>query len=133
MTNTQKYLEAVKDRIEKATPGPWHIMLIGGPLAPTRFDEYEVGSMTMLNNIVVKDLPTRAKAHANFIAKSRTDIVKLVAALETALGVLKNIHGGPMAPLSDQYLTVDAIPAYVAKWSQKIAFEAQTRVEEILK
>lgn len=65
-------LDEIKARIEKATPGPWDVSYTHG-----RVDHLRNGIRFTVADLAFRD--------AEFIAHARTDIPKLLAALEAVL------------------------------------------------
>lgn len=90
MTPIQKQLDAIKQRAEAATPGPWrkpdeyddghdiHCGPVDGPIKIAGNYDYEEGGI----------LET---ADRDFISSARTDVPRLVAALEHALETQQQI------------------------------------------
>jgi len=74
---TIKELEAIKQRAEKATEGPWKTT----PLHQRGRPEPS-GYLVTLPDAVSVDYPLLCKTNAEFIAASRTDVPALVAEVE---------------------------------------------------
>ena len=87
-------IEAIRERCEKATPGPWH---------PDKYPEYIWGPKAqMVGDFQAEDLLPGAvmrmrgvgaklpiKENADFIAHARTDIPKLLAEIDRLKGELE--------------------------------------------
>ena len=73
--STNTALDQIKNRVEKATPGPW---------VTRRFDLelFVVAENGALNPINLGYVGNRPERNAEFIAHARTDVPKLLAALE---------------------------------------------------
>ena len=78
-----KKLEEIRARAEKATEGPWEVE---GPSMPGPDDSLAV---TTDGGVVAYVQPT--VDDAEFIAHSRTDVPKLVAALEAVEAIAKHV------------------------------------------
>lgn len=84
-----EYLQAKRELVEAATPGPWEFERIC-------HDEgsfsYEMNEDDRFLALYENDFsPMKAKFNSDFIADARTTMPKLLAALESALGALEAI------------------------------------------
>lgn len=77
-------LEAIKQRCEKATPGPWEVPGVGGGLSYTAVTgpEFEFTCGECGFRIYGNQVPLARVEDAWFIAESRTDIPKLLTYIE---------------------------------------------------
>ena len=95
---TPEELKEIKERAEKATNGPWTAMFTFGSSDLPSEIIYETGRTMLIEGIEVPDndhifeLHSQAKnptPDIRFIAHARTDIPKLIEALEKAIKVIK--------------------------------------------
>lgn len=91
MTPHNELLEQMKKRCEAATPGPWRTLFpdaskcngwIVSSEKPTTYEEYD-------GDLIVENLDYTSDEDAAFICHARTDIPKLIAALEWTLGQIE--------------------------------------------
>jgi predicted amidohydrolase YtcJ len=107
---TAEQLQAIRERADKATPGPWDIILNG-------------------HNIKVERTP----ANIDFIAHARTDIPALLAALDAANARADKAVGDTAPdetetePVSDFSEEVDGLAAHT---SQTSLFAAKSGEED---
>jgi hypothetical protein len=112
MKLTQEQLEAIRQRAEKATPGPWEF---DGVFYCGEFPYY-IDLITGAGDIGVR----HNKDDATFIAHARTDIPALldhIAELEAELACLKDALI-EINELSDEFFNVEVIdgqPTFVLK------------------
>lgn len=112
MSNLKRFIEDCRGRIDKATSAPWVWTYLGGDVVARVFRYSDFGK-----DIYVKD-PDK-----EFIAASRTDLPKVIAALEAACEAL-------------DYITSKAHFSENPKWGNEfvdVAKNATARIEEILK
>jgi hypothetical protein len=96
---TNQEIQEIEERAEKATPGPWSAFQWGdGSQKDT--DAWNVGA-TATEIVLVYDAFIR---DAEFIAHSRQDIPKLIAALREARAVLQHVRNRIRDPLMRKYI-----------------------------
>lgn len=95
--NTQEYLGEIKQRLNKATPGPWFMSWFGRSIIQSKIG----GANPYYENLNICKIPMRTDkypishveyvANGELIAHSRTDVEKLTRMLERALVALNQI------------------------------------------
>lgn len=84
---THRELQEIKARAEKATPGPWTIEDEGDALVAKRCPEIEDDYVGCFSNLCLGEC--KNTDDSEFIAASRTDIPKLIDALEEAIATIR--------------------------------------------
>ena len=81
-TELKALLDEMRQRCEAATPGPWWWDRLGD-LRPTPHDEYGLDALIRWESI--GEVPVLADGDAEFVAAARTDLPRLIAAVEAVL------------------------------------------------
>ena len=101
-------LQAIRERAEKATAGPWHAYFDGG-IADTFSVREDHRKLTDLIHAIPQD-----ECDAAFIAHAREDIPALLARVDELTAVLENMayeHAIPGGRGNDAYLWAGASSA----------------------